>query len=154
MTGSPRYMAPEVAMRKAYNESCDCFSFAILLWEMLTCEVPYSHKDMAYLEYSVWKGPHERPPMHDEFHVPMKLLLKHSWGKDFKHRNSMKQNCEILRKECIRIRDGDESGLDHTKRRSTFVFRSSAVASKGGISRRNLAAKSQDLTRTKRDLSE
>lgn len=147
-TGSPRYMAPEVANGDPYNEKCDCFSFAILLWEVLTCELPYAHKDMDYLENHVWTGPHERPPMQSDFHVPMKLLLTHSWGQDFHHRNSMKQNCEILRKECVRIRDGDESGLDHTRRRSTFVFRATN-GQPPARSKRNLV-KTNAMNRTTR----
>eukprot|EP00543_Licmophora_paradoxa_P018116 CAMPEP_0202477130 /NCGR_PEP_ID=MMETSP1360-20130828/93784_1 /ASSEMBLY_ACC=CAM_ASM_000848 /TAXON_ID=515479 /ORGANISM="Licmophora paradoxa, Strain CCMP2313" /LENGTH=320 /DNA_ID=CAMNT_0049104365 /DNA_START=36 /DNA_END=995 /DNA_ORIENTATION=+ len=31
-TGSPRYMAPEVALDKSYNETVDVYSFGILLW--------------------------------------------------------------------------------------------------------------------------
>jgi len=146
MTGSPRYMAPEIAVGKPYNETCDCFSFAILLWEILTCEVPYSHENMEYLEQKVWTGPHERPPMHDDFHTPMKLLLTHSWGKDFHKRNSMHQNAEILRKELVRVRDGDESGLDQTRRRSTFVFRGS------GASQSRRSIKIHDMNKTLRQL--
>jgi serine/threonine protein kinase len=41
MTGSPRYMAPEVANAKPYNATCDSYSFAILLWEMVSLQVPY-----------------------------------------------------------------------------------------------------------------
>jgi len=35
-TGSLAYMAPEVALRKPYNEKVDVYSFAILLWQMLS----------------------------------------------------------------------------------------------------------------------
>ena len=35
-TGTLAYMAPEVALRKPYNEKVDVYSFAILLWQMLS----------------------------------------------------------------------------------------------------------------------
>ena len=37
-----RWMAPEVIEHKPYDEKADVFSFAIVLWELLTCKVPYS----------------------------------------------------------------------------------------------------------------
>jgi hypothetical protein len=103
---------------------------------------------MEYLESSVWKGPHERPHVHDDWVVPIKLILKHGWDKDLHSRNTMKQNCcEILRKECVRVRDGVESGLEHTKRRFTFVYRPKKAPGMLTLSRRNLV-KSQELNRT------
>lgn len=41
MVGSPRYMAPEVALGKPYNESCDVYAFAIILWQTMTLKNPY-----------------------------------------------------------------------------------------------------------------
>jgi hypothetical protein len=38
----------------------------------------------------------------------------------------MEQVVKILRKEAVRARDGDDSGLEHNRRRSTFVFRPKA----------------------------
>lgn len=39
--GSPRYMAPEVQRGDRYNLEADCFSFAVLVYEMLTSKTPY-----------------------------------------------------------------------------------------------------------------
>merc|ERR1712154_233268 len=36
-----RYMAPEVFNRYPYGKSADVFSFAILVWQILTCTLPY-----------------------------------------------------------------------------------------------------------------
>ena len=36
-------MAPEVIEHKPYDEKADIFSFAVVLWELLTCKVPYSN---------------------------------------------------------------------------------------------------------------
>ena len=40
-TGTLAYMAPEVALRKQYNEKVDVYSFAVLLWQMLSGENPH-----------------------------------------------------------------------------------------------------------------
>eukprot|EP00550_Attheya_septentrionalis_P006586 CAMPEP_0198289210 /NCGR_PEP_ID=MMETSP1449-20131203/7481_1 /TAXON_ID=420275 /ORGANISM="Attheya septentrionalis, Strain CCMP2084" /LENGTH=506 /DNA_ID=CAMNT_0043987507 /DNA_START=202 /DNA_END=1722 /DNA_ORIENTATION=- len=41
MTGSRRYMAPEVAKRLSYNQSADVYSFGILLYEICSLERPF-----------------------------------------------------------------------------------------------------------------
>ena len=41
--GSPRYMAPEcLVLSEAYNMKADVYSFAIILWEMLSASRPYA----------------------------------------------------------------------------------------------------------------
>jgi serine/threonine protein kinase len=123
MTGSPRYMAPEVALANHYNESCDTYSFAILLWEMMALQIPFWGYTISKLEQTVWKEPHVRPKVDGSWPVPVKLLLKRAWSADIKGRSSMKNISTILRKEVVAARAGDDSGLEHQKRRSTFVFR-------------------------------
>ncbi len=55
MCGSPRYMAPEVALEEPYNELCDVFSFSIVFWEMMTLSKPYGNIDMVGLIEQVWR---------------------------------------------------------------------------------------------------
>lgn len=50
-TGTYRWMAPEVIEHKPYDEKADVFSFAVVLWELLTCRVPYN--DMTPLQAAV-----------------------------------------------------------------------------------------------------
>ena len=38
-TGTYRWMAPEVIEHKPYGEKADVFSYAVVLWELLTCKV-------------------------------------------------------------------------------------------------------------------
>lgn len=42
MTGTLRFMAPEVALGQPYNQQCDVFSVALIVWEMLNCQRPYA----------------------------------------------------------------------------------------------------------------
>ena len=48
--GTPHYTAPEVLAHAHYGPKVDIYSFAIVLWEMLTKEVPFSDK----LPYSIY----------------------------------------------------------------------------------------------------
>jgi serine/threonine protein kinase len=43
--GTPMWMAPEVLDNKPYNETADVYSYAIVLWELLTGESPFSDID-------------------------------------------------------------------------------------------------------------
>lgn len=40
-TGTMAYMAPEVALKKPYNEKVDVYSFGIILWQMISGETPF-----------------------------------------------------------------------------------------------------------------
>uniref|UniRef100_A0A453DJ87 Protein kinase domain-containing protein n=1 Tax=Aegilops tauschii subsp. strangulata TaxID=200361 RepID=A0A453DJ87_AEGTS len=42
-TGTYRWMAPEVINHKPYDHKADVFSFAIVLWELVTSKVPYEN---------------------------------------------------------------------------------------------------------------
>jgi len=44
-TGSLRYMAPEVALRRSYNEKVDVYSFGIMVWQMARDRVPFKGMD-------------------------------------------------------------------------------------------------------------
>lgn len=52
--GSPRYMAPEVGLRKVYNAKCDVYSFGALAWQILTLQKPYDGCTIDDLQYTVW----------------------------------------------------------------------------------------------------
>ncbi len=50
-TGTYRWMAPEVIEHSPYRESADVYSFGIVLWELVTGQIPYS--DMTPLQAAV-----------------------------------------------------------------------------------------------------
>jgi len=129
MTGSPRYMAPEVAREEPYNKSCDVYSFSILVWQMMSMQTPFEVYTTRKFAATVWNEPHKRPFMDDTWPLSLKVMIQRGWSANWKERLTFGQITSILRTECIRIRDGDASGLEHTRRRSTFVF-SSALSRK------------------------
>ena len=49
--GTPNYMAPEFIKNESYDKSIDVYSFGMILWEMLTKEIPFAGKDPAQILY-------------------------------------------------------------------------------------------------------
>ena len=124
MTGSLRYMAPEVAiMGQSYNESCDVYSFTIVLWEMLSLKRAYMTvartKEGFMQKVHVEKA---RPSIRHSWSRNLRNLLERGWAHDHTQRLTAEQCNDILRNELISMRHGDDEGLDHVRRRSTFVL--------------------------------
>ena len=121
-TGSPRYMAPEVANELPYNEKCDVYSMSILIWQIMACKVPYETYSCKAMEGRVYNGD-KRPKIDDSWSQPIKLLLRRAWTADISARATIKNLEDILKKEITALRGGDSTGLEHYERRSTFVYR-------------------------------
>lgn len=90
---------------------------------MYALKTPFELYTVRSLKAKVWAGENKRPYVDPGWPVPLKNLLKRAWNKDAKERPSFQQITKILRSECVRVRDGNEDGLEHSRRRSTFVFR-------------------------------
>ena len=116
-------MAPEVAREEPYNMTVDTYGFCIVLWQMLTCKVPFEHYNMKHFREKVHRGEKKRPAIDDSWSTPIKLLLKRGWSDNISERHTMENVVKILKKECTRVRGGESDGLEHLKRRSTYVFR-------------------------------
>jgi serine/threonine protein kinase len=87
-TGTLVYMAPEVVLRKHYNEKVDVYSFAILLWQMLSGEDPFGNmtKD-DHMKLVVLGG--QRPHMStitSRTPVALQNLLTRCWHADYLQR--------------------------------------------------------------------
>lgn len=54
--GTPTYMAPELFLKRKYDQSVDVFAFGSLLWEIINREVPYDGLDPADISAKVIKG--------------------------------------------------------------------------------------------------
>lgn len=67
-TGTERYMAPEVAAGHSYNHKCDVYSWALVLWRMLSQEAPNDDDASAQI------GP-PRP-------TELRALLEAAWHAD------------------------------------------------------------------------
>jgi len=125
MTGTLRYMAPCVALGKKYNESCDVYSFCILLWHMLSLETPFtafSEQDI-FIEQVFQQR--NRPPLPETWSLSLKNMLRSGWHHDAKDRLDMSSIRAILRREFGNVcADTDTIASDRKlqRRRSTFVY--------------------------------
>ena len=95
---------------------------------MLALATPFEVYTVKKLKERVWSKLEKRPQIDEGWSGSIKLLLKKGWANDINSRYTMDQVEGILRKECIRIRDGESDGLEHQRRRSTFVFRDKKTA--------------------------
>ncbi|KAL3933932.1 MAG: hypothetical protein SGBAC_010190 [Bacillariaceae sp.] len=94
--GSPRYMAPEVALGDNYNELCDVYSFALLLWELLSLQTPYQHLSPMSMRESVFCS-NQRPRIHwSTWPILIQDLLERSWSASLSERPSMNTIALVL----------------------------------------------------------
>ena len=123
-TGSPRYMAPEVALGKPYNERCDVYSFCILVWQILSLETPFNGFTMnMFLKRVVESG--VRPKTDPTWpSTIMSKVLEQGWGDQYK-RQSMSEVNESLREELqAHAEDYEESqGVLDASQKSELALR-------------------------------
>lgn len=90
--GTTRYMPPEVAKRESCHFYSDVYSFAIVLYELLTLERPFAaYKKFKQFRTHVFQGG-ERPPLDRHDLSPMLcFLLEGSWHATPERRPRMTQ---------------------------------------------------------------
>lgn len=124
MTGSLRYMAPEIAKGIAYNQRCDVYSFSVLLWEMLTLQRPYDDfRDSDILMKKVFEL-NQRPKIPKKFNPSLKEILNKGWEDDQSKRSEMSEIRAKLRAELEKLNDKHEAvtSREHPLRRSSHVY--------------------------------
>jgi serine/threonine protein kinase len=123
MVGSLRYMAPEVALAQPYNAAADVYSFSLILWEILVLDRAYknfcSEDQMRTKVFR--KGTRPRLPS-GSFSKTCNAIMEGGWSPRLQDRPSMYTINGMLRRELLTLRHGDDTGMDHQRRRSTFVF--------------------------------
>lgn len=130
-TGSLRYMSPEVARCEPYNLTADVYSFGLLLWQVCSLMLPYDGMNRQDHSELVVYG-NERPPLDSSWSTPLRILMKRAWEPDPSVRPSMESIYKILRREICALRDGDDTGLEHFSRRSTFVLNRDSLVNPTG----------------------
>jgi len=79
-TGTYRWMAPEVIEHRPYSHKADVYSFGIVIWELLTGQVPYLGLTPLQAAVAVvQKG--LRPIFRDDFPDPLKEIMTLCWRK-------------------------------------------------------------------------
>ena len=76
-TGTYRWMAPEVIKHQHYDNKADVFSFAIVLWELITSKIPYN--TMTPLQAAVGVRQGLRPGLPENAHPQLLDLMRRCW---------------------------------------------------------------------------
>ena len=96
LTGSRRYMAPEVLLCRPYNLSADVYSFGILLWQVLSLEIPFRRLNTDSHERKVALGS-ERPRIDPDWPVQVRALIRDCWNADLRQRPGFGEVCAVLK---------------------------------------------------------
>lgn len=96
-------MAPEIARGELYNEKCDVFSFAVLLWEILSLRDAYGSAKIRFFKTSVWRGERVRPTIDPSWSADLQDMFAMSWIDDIEERPSMASVSSTLYKECVNV---------------------------------------------------
>ena len=94
-TGSLRYMAPEVCLNGKYNHKADCYSFAVLAWQIMTKSSPYAGMSVAVFKTKV-VSKNLRMPIPDTWPPKLSGLLKKSWSPILEERPNFTKIVSIL----------------------------------------------------------
>ncbi|XP_015066121.1 serine/threonine-protein kinase STY17-like [Solanum pennellii] len=120
-TGTYRWMAPEVIEHKPYDHKADVFSFGIVLWELLTGEIPYAYLTPLQAAIGVVQQG-LRPTIPKSTHPKLAELLEKCWQQDPTQRPDFSEILDILKQLTKEV--GDD-GEDRHKDKSIGSFFSS-----------------------------
>jgi serine/threonine protein kinase len=98
ITGSIPYMAPEVAMKKPYDQEADVYSFSVLLWELMSLECAYKSFDANKYFFRVCVENH-RERISTSWPAIVKIIIKEGWDPNPQKRPDMKRIGTLLRGE-------------------------------------------------------
>ena len=123
---------------------CKCSDFGCLLVLSTNAfvsklQTPYEAYTPKTLRDKVYTGEHKRPPIPEDWPQSIKLLLVRGWTGEVSNRSVMKNLEDILKKEIAALRSGDTTGLEHTRRRSTFVYRGKKPGARGSSASTGMA---------------
>uniref|UniRef100_A0AAY4EV16 Mitogen-activated protein kinase kinase kinase 12 n=1 Tax=Denticeps clupeoides TaxID=299321 RepID=A0AAY4EV16_9TELE len=88
--GTVAWMAPEVIRNEPVSEKVDIWSFGVVLWEMLTGEVPYKDVDSSAIIWGVGNNTLQLP-VPESCPDGFKILLRQCWNCKPRNRPSFRQ---------------------------------------------------------------
>ncbi|KAM3362954.1 serine/threonine-protein kinase STY17 [Capsicum galapagoense] len=117
-TGTYRWMAPEVIEHKPYDHKADVFSFGVVLWELLTGEIPYAYLTPLQAAIGVVQQG-LRPTIPKSTHPKLAELLEKCWQQDPTQRPDFSEILDSLKQLTEEV--GDD-GEDRHKDKSVGGF--------------------------------
>lgn len=102
--GTVAWMAPEVIKNEPCSEKVDIWSYGIVLWELLTCEIPYRDVDSSAIIWGVGNN-NLHLPIPSACPEGLSLLIKQCWSVKPRNRPSFRiilNHLEIAGNELLR----------------------------------------------------
>ncbi|XP_047076979.1 serine/threonine-protein kinase CTR1-like isoform X2 [Lolium rigidum] len=94
--GTPEWMAPEVLRDEPSNEKSDVYSFAVILWELMTLQKPWSNLNPAQVVAAVgFRG--RRPEIPSSVDPKVAAIIESCWAKEPWRRPSFATIMESLK---------------------------------------------------------
>lgn len=102
MVDNPRWLAPEILSNQEYNEMADVYSYAIILWEIITThyntyQEPFQEYQVTFdtiLESHILQG--TRPTIPLQAHAEIVNLICECWEPNYFERPSFDTICAVL----------------------------------------------------------
>uniref|UniRef100_A0A4W4ELL4 Protein kinase domain-containing protein n=1 Tax=Electrophorus electricus TaxID=8005 RepID=A0A4W4ELL4_ELEEL len=99
LVGTFPWMAPEVIQSLPVSETCDTYSYGVVLWEMLTREVPFKGFEGLQVAWLVVEK-NERPTIPSSCPASFAELMRSCWVAEPKERPVFKQILATLESMC------------------------------------------------------
>lgn len=123
VTGSRRYMSPEVIKSQPYGFSADVYSFGVLLWEVMALRTPFCGLSREQHETKVAQAGY-RPNVPRTWTEDMRTLVSACWADEPLERWDMVRICQSLQaqiaKAKIRTDDNDQENW-HISTRTSYL---------------------------------
>jgi sterile alpha motif and leucine zipper-containing kinase AZK len=94
LVGTYPWMAPEIIKGLSVTPACDVYSYSVVLWEILTCEVPFKGLEGLQVAWLVVKG--ERLTVPQSCPLSFANLMQRCWEAEPHKRPTFKQILEDL----------------------------------------------------------
>lgn len=94
-TGTYRWMAPEMISHQHYSKKVDVYSFGIILWELVTGEVPFHDMTPVQVAYAV-VNKNARPSIPEDCPSALRQLMEHCWNANPERRPNFYQIVQTL----------------------------------------------------------
>ncbi|PRP78508.1 hypothetical protein PROFUN_13526 [Planoprotostelium fungivorum] len=78
--GPLKWMSPEAIRDNVYSSMSDVYSYGVVMWEIMTCELPWNDVGNMNACIAVLSG--ERPPMSIEWSHDIRVLMRACWNEE------------------------------------------------------------------------